>query len=407
MARVVRTKAISTPTLYTIWVSPVAGVVAAAVLEKIDNRGTSMRKLNYCSLLLATPIVLSSGALMVPMTASAQIEEIMVTARQREESLQDVPASITAFTSGELERMGAQRAEDFVSQTAGVVMVDTVEVGDSQVNIRGLNGARDGETNFAFILDGVLYTNPSAFNREYADLAQVEILKGPQGALYGRSAAAGAIIVTTKKPTNETEASVEIGVAEFGTTTAQATVAGALSEDTLFGRLSVDYRDTDGFLTNSFLNADVVNDYQSTSIAGRLIWEPSDALTIDTKLRYGEVDAGSIAFNASFALPGFAAFLNVPDFFEEVNDHEFIFAPNVNPENEQGNDRAVHQTRLRYGLGDADGVDPVQRPGAVLFGRRYLRRVRILFRRSNVFEHDRRHLPVFQCSRQRLSAETR
>ena len=294
-----------------------------------------MRKLNYCSLLLLAPIALPGSLLLVPATASAQIEEIRVTARQREESLQDVPASITAFTSGELERMGAQRAEDFVSQTAGVVMVDTVEVGDSQVNIRGLNGARDGETNFAFILDGVLYTNPSAFNREYADLAQVEILKGPQGALYGRSAAAGAIIVTTQKPTNETEASIEIGIAEFGTTTAQATVAGALSEDTLFGRLSVDYRDTDGFLRNSFLNDDVVNDYQSTSISGRLIWEPSDALTIDTKLRYGEVDAGSIAFNASFALPGFAAFLNVPDFFEEVNDHEFIFAPNVDPENEQ------------------------------------------------------------------------
>ncbi|MEM8547818.1 MAG: TonB-dependent receptor [Pseudomonadota bacterium] len=294
-----------------------------------------MRKVCLLALAIVAPTVIPAGMLFLPNSASAQIDEVIVTARQREESLQDVPASITAFTEAELERMGVQRAEDFISQTAGVVIVNTVEVGDTQVNIRGLNGARDGETNFAFILDGVLYTNPSAFNREYTDLAQIEVLKGPQGALYGRSAAAGAVIVTTKKPTNETEFGVELGFAEFGTITGQATVAGALSPDTLFGRLSVDYRETDGFLTNSFLNDDVVNDYQSDSFSGRLIWQPSDTLTVDTKLRSARVDAAAIAFNASFALPGFAAFLNVPDFFEEVNDHQFVFAPNVDPENEQ------------------------------------------------------------------------
>ena len=294
-----------------------------------------MSKQKYFLPVLMALLALPGGFVLLPGTAWAQIEEIVVTARQREESLQDVPASITAFTGNELERMGAQRAGDFISQTAGVVMVDTVEVGDSQVNIRGLNGARDGETNFAFILDGVLYTNPSAFNREYADLAQVEVLKGPQGALYGRSAAAGAIIVTTKKPGDELDGALEIGVAEHGTVTAQATIAGPIAADTLLGRLSVDYRDTDGFLTNSFLNDDVVNNYQSESISGRLIWNPSDAVTIDTKLRYAEVDAASIAFNASFALPGFAALFGAPDFFEQVNDHNFIFAPNVDPENEQ------------------------------------------------------------------------
>ncbi len=262
------------------------------------------------------------------------IEEVFVTARQREESLQDVPASITAFTEGELERIGVQRAEDFIGLTPGVVMVDTVEVGDSQVNIRGLNGARDGETNFAFILDGVLYTNPSAFNREYTDLAQVEVLKGPQGALYGRSAAAGAIIVTTSKPGDEVEGSVELGFAEHNTITGQATIAGPITPTTS-GRLSVDYRDTDGYLSNNFTNSDdTVNNYQSNSIAGRLVFEPSDALSIDTKLRYGEVDAGSISFNASFALPAFVGFLG-PDAFEDANDHNFVFSPNVRPENEQ------------------------------------------------------------------------
>ncbi|MDJ0655648.1 MAG: TonB-dependent receptor [Xanthomonadales bacterium] len=285
-------------------------------------------------LIAAATAVPASIALMTPGAAFAALEEIVVTVRQRAETLQDVPASVTAFTSSELERIGVQRAEDFISLTPGVVMVNTVEVGDTQVNIRGLNGARDGETNFAFILDGILYTNPSAFNREYADLAQVEVLKGPQGALYGRSAAAGAVIVTTQKPRAETEGHVELSAGQHGSITAQGTVAGQLGEG-LYGRLSADYRDTDGFLSNNFLDDDVVNDFQSNSLQGRLIWEPNDRTTIDAKLRYAEVDAAAIAFNASFALPLFADLFGVPDFYENANDHNFVFSPNVDPANEQ------------------------------------------------------------------------
>ena len=87
------------------------------------------------------------------------LEEIIVTARQREEKLTDVPASITAFTEGAIKRSNIERAEDFIALTPGVSFVDTGEVGDSQVSIRGINGTRDAETNFAFIVDGILHTN--------------------------------------------------------------------------------------------------------------------------------------------------------------------------------------------------------------------------------------------------------
>jgi iron complex outermembrane receptor protein len=296
------------------------------------SKGNSMKKRSLASSIAA--LLLPAAAIGVSPGAYAQIEEVIVTARARAESLQDVPASITAFTENDLQKMGVQRAEDFIGMTPGVSIVNTVEVGDSQVNIRGLNGARDGETNFAFILDGILYTNPSAFNREYSDLAQIEVLKGPQGALYGRSAAAGAIIVTTRKPTEEMDASFQIGAAEYGTQTAKGTIGGALGK-TLYGRLSADYRSTDGFLTNTFTGADSVNNFDSQSISGRLIWEPSDKLAVDTKLRLADVDAAAIAFNASFALPGFAELFGNPDFFGNANDHQFVFAPNVTPKNEQ------------------------------------------------------------------------
>ena len=290
----------------------------------------------------AVSAALSTSALLLSSTASAQLEEVVVTARARAESLQDVPATVTAFTEGQIENMGVERAEDFIYMTPGVTFVNTVEVGDSSLSIRGINGARDAETNFAFIVDGVLYTNPSAFNREYPDLAQIEVLKGPQGALYGRSAAAGAVIMSTKRPTQEMEGSIKVGAAEYGTMYGTATIAGPLS-DNVAGRLTVTSRKTDGFLENVYLNDDVVNDYEETAISGRLVFDPTDTLSIDTKIRFSEVSAASIAFNAAFELPFFVGALDGLQAFGvdpsaasiDVNDFEFVYSPNVDPENEQ------------------------------------------------------------------------
>ncbi len=293
----------------------------------------------YLSVLMAIP---AAGSLTLANHAQAQLEEIVVTARARVESLQDVPATITAFSEGQIENMGVQRAEDFVYMTPGVTFVNTVEVGDSSLSIRGISGARDGETNFAFIVDGILYTNPSAFNREYPDLTQIEVLKGPQGALYGRSAAGGAVIMSTSRPSDVLEGKVKVSAAEYGTYTAMGTIAGPLGE-TMAGRLTIDHRRTDGFLENEFLNDDVVNDFEETGVSARLVFDPTDTLSIDTKLRYSEVEAAAIAFNAAFELPFFVGALDgLQDFGVDneaasidVNDFDYVFTPNVRPKNEQ------------------------------------------------------------------------
>jgi len=264
------------------------------------------------------------------------IEEIIVTARRREESLQDVPGTVTAFTEATLERAGVQRAADFIDMTPGVSMVDAAEVGDTQVNIRGINGARDAENSFAYILDGVLYTNPAAFNREYTDLTQIEVFKGPQGAIYGRNAAAGAIIVTTSVPDNERESKITLSVAEDSTNLFKGSTSGALIKDELFFRLSGDWRESDGFYRNSFQNsAAIVDTYEGFNINGRLVWEASDKLTFDTKFRYGEVDASSITFNSTFNLPVFATALDNPPANQDVNDFDFVFHPNIVSDNDQ------------------------------------------------------------------------
>ena len=281
---------------------------------------------------------------MVANTAYAQLEEIIVTARARVEALQDVPATITAFSENQIVTMGVARAQDFVAMTPGVTFTQSVETGDSSLSIRGISGARDGETNFAFIVDGILHTNPSAFNREYPDLTQIEVLKGPQGALYGRSAAGGAVIMSTRRPSDEFEGKVKVSAAENATYTGLATIAGPLGEN-VAGRLTLDHRTSDGFQKNVYLNDKVVDDFEETGITARLVFDPSDTLSIDTKLRHSKIEAGAISFNAAFELPFYVGFLDgaglrdfgvVPETASiDVNDFQFVFSPNVDPENEQ------------------------------------------------------------------------
>lgn len=263
-------------------------------------------------------------------------EEIVVTARRRSESLKDVPGTVSVVSAATIRDAGVERAEDFIALTPGVSIVDAAEVGDSQVNIRGINGSRDAENSFAFVLDGVLMTNPAAFNREFTNLSQIEIFKGPQGAIYGRNAAAGAIIATTSKPGNEFGMQIEGSYGNNESFDMQAAVEGPLVEDKLAFRIGGDYRTTDGFFRNSFQdNAAIVDRFEGYNIDGRLVWTPTENLEIDSKIRYGEVDASSITFNATFHLPNFAQGANAPLANEDVNDHDFVFQPNIVSDNNQ------------------------------------------------------------------------
>lgn len=302
-----------------------------------------MRKSILKSVLLASVSISALGAVQAPAPALAQdevrdgvIEEIIVVSRRRAESVRDVPATVAVLTEDTLKAAGVQRAADFLRMTPGVTLVNAAEVGDTQVNIRGINGARDAENSFAFIVDGILMTNPAAFNREFADLQQIEILKGPQGAIYGRNAAAGAIIVSTKKPGNEFTVDAKASYGTQESIYGSMTLAGPLVQDELFFSAHFDYRDTEGFFSNSFTNEEgTVDQFQNYNISGRLLWQPNDRTSLDVKARYGEVDGSAIVFNAAFALVNFASDLGNPSAFEDVNEHEFVFQTNIDSDNDQ------------------------------------------------------------------------
>lgn len=282
--------------------------------------------------------------------AEITIEEVVVSARKRAENLQEVPIAVTAFTEAQIESAGIQRPADFISLMPNVTMVDSANVGDTQVSIRGIVSTRDAESTFAYVVDGVLVTNPNGFNEELMDVSQIEVLKGPQGALYGRNAVAGAIIVTTNRPDEEFEGKIKVGAGNNGSTNSSLTLSGGLAEG-LLGRVSVSQRETDGHYRNALTGASSVDFLEDTTVRGRLIWDVNEELSLDFRGGMSEVSGGAINFNAVFAIPAFAAGFG-PTFFKDVNEHEFIFSNNVPGENEQ--ETTEFSIKADW---DRDGVD--------------------------------------------------
>jgi iron complex outermembrane recepter protein len=266
-----------------------------------------------------------------------QFEDIIITARRQDERLQDVPATVSVLTADTLAKAGVTDTASAIQLTPGVTVVTgTAEAGDTQINIRGINGARDAESSVALVVDGILKTNTAQLNADQGDLSQLEILKGPQGALYGRNAAAGAIVMTTRKPGDRLEARARASYGNNETYALFGSISAPIAEG-LGILVSGDYRSTDGFYRNTgpipATRGATVDASEAWNLNGRLLYEGDNGLNIDVKAKYGKVDANSIAFNAVFALPNFAA-LN-PDFNKNVNEHEFQFYPNILPFNNQ------------------------------------------------------------------------
>lgn len=295
-----------------------------------------------CVALLGAGAILGSGPSLGQQAGAAapvadELSEIVVTARQRAEKLVDVPVTVQVFTANDIKAAGIERPQDFIAMTPGVSQVQTAEVGDMQVSIRGINTGRDAETNFALVIDGVLQVNPNSLNQELANIEQIEILKGPQSALYGRNAVAGAMIITTKKPGDHLEAEAKVGYGNKNTQTASLYVGGPLAPG-LSGDIGAFYRKTNGFFENRLLRCDDCNDYyKETGVTPRLIFQFGDIATIDVKAKYSKIEAGAINFNAAFALPAFAAVFGNPDFFQDVNAHPFDYINNIVPQNVQTN----------------------------------------------------------------------
>jgi iron complex outermembrane recepter protein len=224
------------------------------------------------------------------------LEEIVVTARKRNENFQDVPVTMDVFTSQEIAAAGIESPRDFIAMVPNMTLVETQNIGNSFVTIRGISQARNSEPSVAVLVDGVLETNPYEFTQSLYDIKQIEVLKGPQGALYGRDAIGGAIIIHTPDPSDHFEASTRLGVGNGLAEKAGLNLTGPLdSAGTLKYRASFNYYNTDGYLNNVYLgrNADPYRDYSGRL---RLLWTPADNFIADLRFMYDKAETTAYYF---------------------------------------------------------------------------------------------------------------
>lgn len=229
-------------------------------------------------------------------TLAQALEEVVVTARKRAETLEDAPLSVSAFTASDIESAGIESPRDFIALTPNVTLVETQNAGNAFINVRGVSQARNSEMSVAVMVDGVLMANPGQFTQQLFDIQQVEVLRGPQGALYGRNAIGGAITITTRQPSDEFVGRIELGADNGPGYTARGMVSGPVGDsETLFYRASVSYTDTDGYIDNEFLGEEA-DPYKDLSTRLKLLYQPSDTFSADLRVNTSSLDSQALYF---------------------------------------------------------------------------------------------------------------
>ena len=285
----------------------------------MSNRQVMSRKHQLMACVFSFSMVSTAGAwaqsATEPPPPPSQVDEVVVTALKRSQTLTSVPASISALDSKALEQRGVTTLNDIQLQTPSLSF--GTALGTNQVSIRGVGltiATGAGEPGVAVHLDGVYEARPALSSLAEFDLERVEVLKGPQGTLYGRNATAGAVNFISRAPTNEFEGYAKIGYAQFNEFHAEGVVSGPLTSG-VRGRLGITYTDRgQGFLENFAPGQGDVDKVRNLGARGRLAFDLSPDATLDLELTYlhtsgsqiyltpeSPLDPNTVAFNPALA----------------------------------------------------------------------------------------------------------
>lgn len=245
----------------------------------------------------AIEVCTSARAEDVAANADASIEEVTVTARRREEAAQDVPIPVSVVSGQLITDVGAFNVNR-IKELVPTVQLYSSNPRNTALNIRGL-GTTFGLTNdgieggVGFYVDGVYYARPAAQALDFIDVERLEVLRGPQGTLFGKNTTAGAIVVTTRKPTFTPDASLEIGYGNEDFIQAKGSFSGPLGEK-LAGRISFSSTQRDGNIydvrTNEWLNT-----LDNQGIRAQLLFTPSDKIDVTASIDYTHQDPNGYA----------------------------------------------------------------------------------------------------------------
>jgi outer membrane receptor protein involved in Fe transport len=213
--------------------------------------------------------------------ATQALEEVVVTARKREESVQEVPIAVSAFSSDQLRDAGVSSLKDMANQVPGV-SIDSGSIG--QIWIRGI-GQRDTSSRIdgptGIYLDGVYVARKEGQLLDVFDTESLQVLRGPQGTLFGKNTTAGAIVISTRKPTNEFGGEISTRIGDYGRRDGKVMVNAPLIDNKLLSKLTLTSVKRDGFQTNVVDNSKMASeDRQAANL--QLRWLASDTVTVDS-----------------------------------------------------------------------------------------------------------------------------
>ncbi|WOE75201.1 TonB-dependent receptor [Alterisphingorhabdus coralli] len=218
---------------------------------------------------------------------------IIVTAQRREENLQEVPAQITAFTADMIEDASIRSTQDFVNLTPNMSLDSSDTYNNTFVVVRGVTQINNADAPVAIVIDGVPQNDQKQFNMNLFDVERIEVLKGPQGALYGRNAIGGAVNIVTREPTDYLSGFAMASYGRGDAVNLSAGISGPLGTDNIKFRLSGVYVTDNGRINNTFANENVDFVDHDYTIRGRITADAADWLELDLRGSYRDFDAGS------------------------------------------------------------------------------------------------------------------
>ncbi|MCG8505837.1 MAG: TonB-dependent receptor [Sphingomonadales bacterium] len=248
----------------------------------------------------AAVVVMACAGAVAQDDTEREIEQLIIKGLKRDTTFLEVPASVSVFDEEAISNAGVKRPQDYLRLIPNVTFIQANHAGEAFVNIRGQASVRQSESAVAVVIDGVQLSTQNEFNGELFDLQQIEVLKGPQGALYGRNAAAGAIIVTTKSPTDDLEGQATLTAGNWDTYKANASLGGAIVPEKLRFRVAGSVNTSDGPFKNIVTGED---SYRSEEALGRvrLDWLVNENLTLDMRAGISHLTGGATAANAQVA----------------------------------------------------------------------------------------------------------
>lgn len=216
------------------------------------------------------------------------LEEIIVTAQKKEEAIQDVPVSVTAIGGDEIELRGLDNLEEITKSVPNVITNSANLITKFYMRGMGTDGA-----NFApsvvTIIDGLPTNRPAAVWGAFQDLARIEILRGPQGTLFGKDTVAGVINIVSQAPTYEWSGKATVSIGDFGSKRYEGVLNTPLINDKMAMRLVYGQEETEGYMYNTLLD-EKDGGYEKVNVGAKFLWDISENMAVRLDLGYAEDD---------------------------------------------------------------------------------------------------------------------